>query len=76
GAAFAWGELQSTFSTTARLERSLGLPVLGAISQSLSPAAHAQNKRKTRHFYAAASALGGVFILLLAMEHIHRGIAA
>ena len=32
GGAFALGQLRSTFSTTAKLQRSLGLPVLGAIS--------------------------------------------
>ena len=34
GAAFAIGQLRSTFSTTAKLEQAIGLPVLGAITRN------------------------------------------
>jgi hypothetical protein len=50
-----------------------GLPVLGAISQSLSASARAERARKLRGFMAASGALGGLFILLVAMEHFHVG---
>jgi len=76
GAAFAMGELQSSFSTASKLERAVGLPVLGVISQSLTAQAKAEKARKTRKFTTAALALGGVFILLLAMEFIQRGTIA
>lgn len=76
GVAFAAGELQSSFSTTSKLERSTGLPVLGAISQTLTAEGAATKARRTRNFYAASAALGGVFALLLAMEFIQRGTIA
>lgn len=76
GVAFAAGELQSSFSTTSKLERSTGLPVLGAISQTLTAEGAASKARRTRNFYAASAALGGVFALLLAMEFIQRGTIA
>jgi uncharacterized protein involved in exopolysaccharide biosynthesis len=76
GVAFAAGELQSTFATTSKLERSLGLPVLGAISQSLSSAGKAAQNRKLRNFYAASALLAGLFALLLAMEFVQRGMVA
>jgi hypothetical protein len=76
GAAFAVSEMQSSFATTAKLERTVGLPVLGAISQSITAEAKAAANRKTRSFYVASVALCGVFALLLAMEFVQRGMIA
>ncbi len=76
GVAFAAGELRSTFGTTAKLGRVTGMPVLGAISQSLSAAGQAARTRKTMVFYATAGALGGVFVMLLAMEFVSRSMVA
>jgi len=76
GAAFAASEMQSSFATTAKLERTVGLPVLGAISQSITAEAQAVANRKTRNFYAASVALCGVFALLMAMEFVQRGMIA
>ena len=76
GVAFAAGELRSTFATTSKLERSVGLPVLGAVSQALSAAGQANKARQVRHFFAASAALGGLFVLLMAMEFIQRGMVA
>jgi len=76
GAAFAMGEAQSSFSTTGKLERVIGLPVLGAISESLTAQAQAARASASRKFYTASLALGGVFVLLLAMEFIQRGTIA
>ena len=70
GAAFAVGHLRSTFSTTAKLERALDLPVLGAISTNLTAAARAERGRKLKLFYAGSAALGGLFVLLLAIEFV------
>jgi esterase/lipase len=50
--------------------------VLGAISQTLTAEGAATKARRTRNFYAASVALGGVFALLLAMEFIQRGTIA
>ncbi|MDE1915534.1 MAG: chain-length determining protein [Sphingomonadales bacterium] len=76
GAAFAAGELQSGFATTAKLERVTGLPVLGAISRGVSKSARIRNARNLRGFYAASAALGGLFVLLMAMQIFHVGTSA
>ncbi|MFM5908313.1 MAG: XrtA system polysaccharide chain length determinant [Novosphingobium sp.] len=76
GAAFAVGQLRSTFATTAKLERSLGLPVLGAISQTLNEAGRALRRKRMKQFYAGAAALVGVFVLLLMSEMIQVGMVA
>jgi polysaccharide chain length determinant protein (PEP-CTERM system associated) len=76
GAAFAAGELQSGFATTAKLERVTGLPVLGAISQSVSRAGKAERARKLRNFYLATAVLGGLFVMLMAMQIFHVGASA
>lgn len=74
--AFAIGQLRSTFTTTAKLERVTGLPVLGAISQTLTEAADGLRKRRLKQFYMASGALGGVFVLLLVAEFIQVSMVA
>lgn len=69
-AAFAVGQLRSTFATTSRLERATGLPVLGAISQTLTEAGRGLRRRRAKQFTIASAALGGVFVLLLVAEII------
>ena len=75
-AAFALGQLRSTFATTGRLEKALGLPVLGAISQALTEAGRAMRRKRMKYFYAASGALGGLFVILLTIEFIQRGLVA
>lgn len=70
--AFAVGQLRSTFATTSKLERSLGLPVLGAISKTLTEGGRALQRKRLKLFYASTGALGGLFILLLAIEFFQR----
>ena len=76
GVAFAAGELRSTFGTTSKLERVSGLPVLGAISETITAAKRAGRARKVRHFAVALMALGGLCVLLLAMEFAQRSMVA
>jgi polysaccharide chain length determinant protein (PEP-CTERM system associated) len=73
---FAVGQLRSTFATTAKLERALGLPVLGAISATLSDAGKVLRNKRLRYFYAATTALGGLFVVLLAIEIVQRSMVA
>ncbi len=70
GAAFAMSQLRSTFATSARLEKALGLPVLGAISETVTDAAKALRRRTQKRFYAATAGLGGLFVILMAAETI------
>ncbi len=76
GAAFAMGQLRSTFTTTAKLERAMGRPVLGSISETVSDAGRALRKRRQRLFYAGTAGLAGIFVLLLAVEFIQVGMIA
>ncbi|MEQ1540653.1 MAG: XrtA system polysaccharide chain length determinant [Novosphingobium sp.] len=75
-AAFAISQLRSTFSTTSKLESALGLPVLGAISATLTDAGRDLRRKRLRLFYAASGALCGLFVLLLTVEFIQRGMVA
>lgn len=74
--AFAVGQLRSTFATANRLEKALGLPVLGAISQTITDAGRELRRKRLKYFYAASGALGGLFIVLMAIEFIQRGSVA
>lgn len=73
---FAVGQLRSTFATTAKLEQTMGLPVLGAISATMTDAARVLRRKRLTYFYAATAALGGVFVLLLAIEVAQRSMVA
>jgi polysaccharide chain length determinant protein (PEP-CTERM system associated) len=76
GAAFAMGQLRSTFATTAKLERAMDLPVLGAISHSWNEAGRALRRKRQRQFVGASAALGGLCVILLAVEFVQRGMVA
>ena len=76
GAAFALGQLRSTFATTNKLERVTGLPVLGSISLNLTDAARKLRRRQLVMFLGGSAALGGIFVLLLLMEFVQRGMVA
>ncbi|MFA7602989.1 MAG: XrtA system polysaccharide chain length determinant [Novosphingobium sp.] len=75
-AAFALGQIRATFATTAKLEKTIGLPVLGSISRTLTEAGKAARTRQLRFFLAGVGALGGLFVLLMAVEFIQRGMVA
>lgn len=70
GVAFALAQLRGSFSTSAKLERATGLPVLGTISLVMTDAARAARARSNKHFYAVSAGLCGLFFLLLVAEFI------
>lgn len=74
--ALAQSKLRSTFATTAGLERATGLPVLGAITETLSDRARVLARKRQKYFYGATAGLCGVFILLVAAEFVQRGMVA
>ena len=76
GAAFALGHLQTSFPTAAKLEKASGLPVIGSISQMLTSAQREERKKKMKMFVGGTGALFGVFVLLVVVEFIQRGMAA
>ncbi|MEM1133027.1 MAG: XrtA system polysaccharide chain length determinant [Pseudomonadota bacterium] len=73
GVAFAHAQINASFSTAGKLEKVSGLPVLGAISQTLTNKQRVLRKRKMRWFYGATAGLVAVFSVLLMVEFIQRG---
>ena len=76
GGTFAIGQLRSTFATTSKLQRAIGLPVLGAISTSLTDTARTLRRKRMRKFAAGTAALGGLAVILVVVEFIQRGMVA
>lgn len=74
--AFAVSQLRSTFATAGKLEKTLGLPVLGSITQVLTDSARQVRAKRLKYFYAASAGLGGVFAILLTIEIVQRGMVA
>ena len=75
-AAFAVSYVKSTFSTASRLEQVMDIPVLGTISFSLTEAGKSLQVRRNKQFAGACAALGGLFVILLAVEFVQRGSVA
>ncbi len=73
GAAFLLGQLKPSFATATRLARASGLPVIGSISAIYSDDQKAEKRRKLRLFIGATAGLVAVFVLLLVVETIQRG---
>jgi polysaccharide chain length determinant protein (PEP-CTERM system associated) len=69
-AAYALGQLKSSFATPQKLERSFDLPVIGAISLTVSQAARAVEKRRLKQFAGACAGLAGMLVILLAIEFV------
>lgn len=73
GVAFALSQVRSTFATGAKLERSLGLPVIGTISHTFTDATRAIARKRMKMFVAGCASLGGLCVLLLAVEFVQVG---
>jgi hypothetical protein len=76
GTAYLLGKMRSTFATASKLESVFELPVVGTVSLALTDAARALQRQKMRRFSAAAGGLGGLFVILLAVEFVQRGMVA
>jgi hypothetical protein len=76
GAAFAKGQLQTTFPTQGRLEQATGLPVLGSISEVVTPELKAQKQQRTKWFAGAGGALAASYAILMLVEFWQRSTVA
>jgi polysaccharide chain length determinant protein (PEP-CTERM system associated) len=76
GAAWAQGQLRTTYSTADRLARATGLNVLGSIPETLNGLQIDARRQKGRWFAGGAGALGAALLLLLAIEFVQRGLMA
>lgn len=72
-AAYALGQLKSSFATPQKLERTFDLPVIGSISLTVSDAARVIERRRLRQFAGACAGLGMMFVILLAIEVVSIG---
>lgn len=75
GAAFALGQLRTTYPTAARLEKASGMPVIGSIGETVNAQLVAQRRRKLMYFGGGAAALGAAYVALLGVEMLQRGLA-
>jgi hypothetical protein len=76
GAAFALGQLKTTFATAARLERATGMTVIGSIGEAVTQVQIAARRRNLVYFGGGAAALGAAYVALLGVEMVSRGLAA
>ncbi|EQB12095.1 chain-length determining protein [Sphingobium quisquiliarum P25] len=75
GTAFAMAQLKGSFPTAARLERAIGMPVIGSITQTVNAAQRAVEKQRLKWFAGASGGLAAVCMLLILVEFIQRGMA-
>ena len=78
GVGIAWilGQLRSGYATANKLEKSMGLPVIGAVSLNLSEAAQSLRKKRLKQFAGAFAGLVGVLCILLVIEVVSIGTIA
>jgi len=76
GAGWAMGQLRSGFATAGKLEGVFELPVIGTISQVTTEATRALQAKRLRLFFAGAGGLVSLFLVLLAVEFVQRGMVA
>ena len=76
GAAFAMGQLRATYTTGEKLAAASGLPVLGTISELVTPAQKTIQTQRLKWFAGGAGALVGCFLLLMLVEFVQRGLVA
>ncbi len=76
GLAFVLAQLRTTYATAGRLERATGIPVMGAITETLSAAAVAKRRRMLGVFAGAGAGLVAMCLMLVVIEFVQRGMAA
>jgi polysaccharide chain length determinant protein (PEP-CTERM system associated) len=74
GAGFGLSQLRGSFATSAQLERAFELPVIGTVSHTSTEATRGAAAKRMKLFIIAASALAGLFVVLLAAEFVQRGL--
>jgi len=74
GAGFAITQLRGTFATSAQLERTFDLPVIGTVSHMSTDGTRAIATKRMKLFVIAVAALVGLFMVLLAAEFVQRGL--
>lgn len=76
GSAFALSKLRQTFTTPQSLQRTLGLPVIGAIGEVVTRGQAVARARRMKLFLGGTAGLGAAYGMVLAIELLQRGLAA
>ncbi len=76
GAAFALGQLRSTFATSAKLESVSGMPVIGTVTLVRSGAETRRARQHLRYFLGGTAGLAVAYVALIGVEFLQRGLAA
>lgn len=76
GVAFGLSQVRTSYATAARLERASGLPVIGSITEVLTPERQVDRRKKLVWLAGGGGALVGLYALLLVVEFIQRGMVA
>lgn len=76
GAAFGYGQLQTTYPTATRLERASGLPVIGTITEVVVAPERERRRKRLIQFAGGTAALVGVWALLMVVEFVQRSMVA
>lgn len=76
GAAFALGQVRTTFATAQRLERVTGMPVIGSIGALVNDAAAKLQRKRLFYFAGATAGLVFAYVGLIGVEFVQRGMAA
>jgi polysaccharide chain length determinant protein (PEP-CTERM system associated) len=74
--AYALAQLKSSFATAQKLERAFDLPVIGAISLTVSDAAKVIEQKRLKQFAGACAGLAAIFVVLIAIEIVAVGAIA
>ena len=76
GAGWGMSQLRSSFATAGKLESMFELPVIGTISQVTTDASRALLAKRRKLFFAGSGGLVALFLVLLAVEFVQRGMVA
>ena len=76
GSAFALGQVRTSYPTSARLERASGLPVIGSITETLTQPLLEERRRKLKWLAGGFAGLVGLFVILMGIEFVQRGMVA
>ncbi len=72
-AAFAMGQMQTTYPAAAKLARASGLPVIGSVTEILTPQLIAARRLRLRRFALGAAGLVCVALAVTGLEIVQRG---
>jgi polysaccharide chain length determinant protein (PEP-CTERM system associated) len=75
-AAFVKGQLQTTFPTQGRLASVTGLPVLGTVTEVVTPSEKARRRQRLVWLSGSMAALAGSYSLLMVIEFWQRSTVA